>query len=80
MEGNYTCHAQNLFGSDKVEYYVIVLPIPTPPILHVTPTSDSLLLEWDPPRLELLQPPPRSNYTTKILGIVNFYSKKLLTY
>ncbi|CAH0715045.1 unnamed protein product, partial [Brenthis ino] len=49
LSGNYTCLAKNLYGSDSVEYTVIVLPLPEAPILRATPYKDSLLVEWEQP-------------------------------
>ncbi|XP_072946516.1 cell adhesion molecule Dscam2-like [Epargyreus clarus] len=49
LSGNYTCLAKNLYGSDQVEYTVIVLPLPEAPILRATPYKDSILVEWEQP-------------------------------
>ncbi|XP_045762368.1 Down syndrome cell adhesion molecule-like protein Dscam2 [Maniola jurtina] len=49
LSGNYTCLAKNLYGSDSVEYTVIVLPLPEAPILRATPYKDSILVEWEQP-------------------------------
>ncbi|KAL0810748.1 hypothetical protein ABMA28_010066 [Loxostege sticticalis] len=49
LSGNYTCLAKNLYGSDAVEYMVIVLPLPEAPILRATPYKDSILVEWEQP-------------------------------
>lgn len=49
LSGNYTCLAKNLYGSDSVEYTVVVLPLPEAPILRATPYKDSILVEWEQP-------------------------------
>lgn len=49
LSGNYTCLAKNLYGSDSVEYTVIVLPLPEAPVLRATPYKDSILVEWEQP-------------------------------
>ncbi|CAG9792463.1 unnamed protein product [Diatraea saccharalis] len=49
LSGNYTCLAKNLYGSDSVEYQVIVLPLPESPVLRATPYKDSILVEWEQP-------------------------------
>ncbi|XP_068623974.1 cell adhesion molecule Dscam1-like [Battus philenor] len=49
LSGNYTCLAKNLYGSDSVEYVVIVLPLPEAPILRATPYKDSILVDWEQP-------------------------------
>ncbi|XP_050356445.1 cell adhesion molecule Dscam2-like [Nymphalis io] len=49
LSGNYTCLAKNLYGSDSVEYTVIVLPLPEAPVLRATPFKDSILVEWEQP-------------------------------
>nr|XP_021209307.1 Down syndrome cell adhesion molecule-like protein Dscam2 isoform X1 [Bombyx mori] len=49
LSGNYTCLAKNLYGSDSVEYNVVVLPLPEAPILRATPYKDSILVEWEQP-------------------------------
>ncbi|XP_037299251.1 Down syndrome cell adhesion molecule-like protein Dscam2 [Manduca sexta] len=49
LSGNYTCLAKNLYGSDSVEYNVIVLPLPESPVLRATPYKDSILVEWEQP-------------------------------
>ncbi|KAL4709629.1 hypothetical protein ACJJTC_007360 [Scirpophaga incertulas] len=49
LSGNYTCLAKNLYGSDSVEYYVTVLPLPESPVLRATPFKDSILVEWEQP-------------------------------
>ncbi|CAF4942224.1 unnamed protein product [Pieris macdunnoughi] len=51
LGGNYTCLAKNLYGSDSVEYTVIVLPLPEPPVIRATPFKDSILIEWEQPTL-----------------------------
>ncbi|CAG9122363.1 unnamed protein product [Plutella xylostella] len=50
LAGNYTCLAKNLYGSDSVEYTVVVLPRPEPPVLRASPSRDALVLEWSQPR------------------------------
>ncbi|RVE41204.1 hypothetical protein evm_014145 [Chilo suppressalis] len=49
LSGNYTCLAKNLYGSDSVEYQIIVLPLPESPVLRATPYKDSILVEWEQP-------------------------------
>ncbi|VVD06056.1 unnamed protein product, partial [Leptidea sinapis] len=49
LSGNYTCLAKNLYGSDSVEYTVIVLPLPEAPALRATPYKDAILVEWEQP-------------------------------
>ncbi|CAG9568530.1 unnamed protein product [Danaus chrysippus] len=49
LSGNYTCLAKNLYGSDSVEYTVVVLPLPEAPTLRATPYKDSILVEWEQP-------------------------------
>ncbi|KOB77196.1 Uncharacterized protein OBRU01_04733, partial [Operophtera brumata] len=49
LSGNYTCLAKNLYGSDSVEYTVVVLPLPEAPVLRATPYKDSILVEWEQP-------------------------------
>ncbi|XP_052752723.1 cell adhesion molecule Dscam2-like [Galleria mellonella] len=49
LSGNYSCLAKNLYGSDSVEYMVIVLPLPEAPVLRATPYKDSILVEWEQP-------------------------------
>lgn len=49
LSGNYTCLAKNLYGSDSVEYAVVVLPLPEAPVLRATPYKDSILVEWEQP-------------------------------
>ncbi|GBP67839.1 Down syndrome cell adhesion molecule-like protein Dscam2 [Eumeta japonica] len=49
LSGNYTCLAKNLYGSDSVEYTVVVLPLPEAPVLRGTPYKDSILVEWEQP-------------------------------
>ncbi|XP_047519241.1 Down syndrome cell adhesion molecule-like protein Dscam2 [Pieris napi] len=51
LGGNYTCLAKNLYGSDSVEYTVLVLPLPEPPVIRATPFKDSILIEWEQPTL-----------------------------
>ncbi|KAG8228350.1 hypothetical protein J437_LFUL006801 [Ladona fulva] len=46
-EGNYTCTARNIEGSDQITYTVRVQVAPSAPHLHVTSTSTtSLHLQW----------------------------------
>ncbi|KAJ2944874.1 hypothetical protein O0L34_g1763 [Tuta absoluta] len=49
LSGNYTCLAKNLYGSDSVEYLVVVLPLPDAPVLRATPYQRSILVEWEQP-------------------------------
>ncbi|XP_061704982.1 cell adhesion molecule Dscam2-like [Cydia pomonella] len=49
LGGNYTCLAKNLYGSDSVEYSVVVLPLPEAPVLRATPHKHSILVEWEQP-------------------------------
>ncbi|XP_039276469.1 Down syndrome cell adhesion molecule-like protein Dscam2 [Nilaparvata lugens] len=47
LAGNYSCHAENVFGRDHVAYQVVVMVPPVPPILAVTEsTTNSLFLHW----------------------------------
>ncbi|XP_047000635.1 Down syndrome cell adhesion molecule-like protein Dscam2 [Schistocerca americana] len=45
--GNYTCVAENVYGKDEINYWVIVQIPPSPPVLSVpASTSRSLSLQW----------------------------------
>lgn len=45
--GNYTCIAENVFGSDKISYDVIVVRVPIAPTLQfVSSTKDSITVTW----------------------------------
>ncbi|XP_053620238.1 cell adhesion molecule Dscam2-like isoform X2 [Plodia interpunctella] len=61
LSGNYTCLAKNLYGSDSVEYTIIVLPLPEAPTLRATPYKDSILVEWEQPYF-----PNNRSYSQKI--------------
>ncbi|XP_024084690.1 Down syndrome cell adhesion molecule-like protein Dscam2 [Cimex lectularius] len=63
---NYTCHADNGIGSDRIYYTLIVQVPPSPPILYVTSaTSNSVLLHWK----------PGDNGAAPILGYTLYYKK-----
>ncbi|XP_060807716.1 cell adhesion molecule Dscam2 [Amyelois transitella] len=61
LSGNYTCLAKNLYGSDSVEYTVVVLPLPEAPTLRATPYKDSILVDWEQPYY-----PGNKSYSQKI--------------
>ncbi|CAG5100534.1 Similar to Dscam2: Down syndrome cell adhesion molecule-like protein Dscam2 (Drosophila melanogaster), partial [Cotesia congregata] len=47
--GNYTCQVENILGSDRLHYSLIVQVPPSAPVLYVTSsTSRSVLLHWKP--------------------------------
>ncbi|KAH8382248.1 hypothetical protein KR009_002562, partial [Drosophila setifemur] len=50
LSGNYTCTANNLFGSDEIQYQVIAMKPPAPPQIIVQYASaDSIRVSWDAP-------------------------------
>ncbi|XP_039965640.1 Down syndrome cell adhesion molecule-like protein Dscam2 isoform X1 [Bactrocera tryoni] len=50
LSGNYTCTANNLFGSDEIQYQVIAMKPPVAPQIIVQYASaDSIRVSWDPP-------------------------------
>ncbi|GLG93649.1 Down syndrome cell adhesion molecule-like protein Dscam2 [Gryllus bimaculatus] len=45
--GNYTCHVENTYGSDRISHKLIVQVPPSAPLLHATgSTSTSLNVQW----------------------------------
>ncbi|XP_070137489.1 cell adhesion molecule Dscam1 isoform X2 [Drosophila bipectinata] len=50
LSGNYTCTANNLFGSDEIQYQVIAMKPPAAPQIIVQYASaDSIRVSWDAP-------------------------------
>ncbi|XP_059217414.1 cell adhesion molecule Dscam2 [Stomoxys calcitrans] len=50
LSGNYTCTANNLFGSDEIQYQVIAMKPPaSPQIIVQYASADSIRVSWDPP-------------------------------
>ncbi|XP_032577970.1 Down syndrome cell adhesion molecule-like protein Dscam2 [Drosophila sechellia] len=50
LSGNYTCTANNLFGSDEIQYQVIAMKTPSAPQIIVQYASaDSIRVSWDAP-------------------------------
>ncbi|XP_034127416.1 Down syndrome cell adhesion molecule-like protein Dscam2 isoform X1 [Drosophila guanche] len=50
LSGNYTCTANNLFGSDEIQYQVIAMKPPgAPQIIVQYASADSIRVSWDAP-------------------------------
>ncbi|XP_017969064.1 Down syndrome cell adhesion molecule-like protein Dscam2 isoform X1 [Drosophila navojoa] len=50
LSGNYTCTANNLFGSDEIQYQVIAMRPPgAPQIIVQYASADSIRVSWDAP-------------------------------
>ncbi|KAM8702920.1 hypothetical protein ACLKA7_005290 [Drosophila subpalustris] len=50
LSGNYTCTANNLFGSDEIQYQLIAMKPPSAPQIIVQYASaDSIRVSWDAP-------------------------------
>lgn len=50
LSGNYTCTANNLFGSDEIQYQVIAMKPPaSPQIIVQYASADSIRVSWDHP-------------------------------